>query len=235
MLKTKRAVCALSAGLIIISVVVGPLSAATVSWIAKDITTQPDEWFTSYGDNYWFFGSTFDPSSSGPIPTGFPNGGPSASSSAPPAWVDSFTVQTQTGDVPPPVGGGIVTPAPLDVLYRLTIGDDLPGGASIAFDFTILFYDVGYSGSGAVITVDGQEAQLVSQADSNGGAFFTWRIEAEAGEEIVSFLDLVNVPGEDQTFAAAFFVDDITFLPEPATLAIMGLGAITTALFKRRR
>ena len=209
----------------------GAKGAIAVDYLQRDHTTAPDQWYLVYGyAGHWIRGATLDGSGMA-VPTGDPTPylTPISEAYSTPLWVDQFSYSLQQLPFEPG------TPQVADVWYHLDIAKDLErmtGYTAVKFDLTILFYDVDIVDTEIEVRVDDQGRQTVAAGEIASGTYLTWHVEAGADDLVNIELDL---NGTQQTYAAAFFVDNIQFVPEPATMALMGLGGLGMFVLRRRR
>jgi len=158
-----------------------------------------------------------------------------------PAWLDFFLNSSGGG------GGGTVGPGGGSVgasaSYTLKTN---PSGPS-SFDFSVLFYNPLYDGTVAaatdvaqviltgsdgttVDTVGGNEA-LVNAGELRAGILLTWSIEADAGVDLNVVINSLDAGA----YAAGFFLDNVSTIPEPATLGLLAVGLGGLILRRPRR
>jgi hypothetical protein len=177
-----------------------------------------------------FVGGLFDP-------TGAPHatGGPVTNN---PAWLD-FRASVPSGGAPPPVYSK-------QVQYTLS----MTGSHGGTFDLLVLFYDPSFDPTraatdvvGEVVVTGGNETKIVTGAanksevtagDVRFGVLVRYRIEIPKDVPVVGQTEDVNMVISADTYAAGFFLDNITFAPEPATLSLVAAG-LAGLWLKRRR
>jgi len=225
---TQVGLCALVAGVLTASGV----SAATIQEVLA-IPFNPiaeDFYATGYGQSAYLLtwtgslnGNLFDEAGSpGPNFTYQPPGGN-------PAWL---MFEAQGGGGGAGGGGGPGTA----IQSSFTLGNNL--GGVWGMDFSVLLFDPDFTGTGITVELLGSAAgtdyvvREVEAADVVDGMMLTWRIAAEAGENV-----LVRVTSYgDESYAAGFFMDNenVSVIPEPATLALLTLGLAGVVLRRRR-
>jgi hypothetical protein len=182
---------------------------------------------------------TYSPIGAGGLfdPTGAPHatGGPVTNN---PAWLD-FRASVPAGGAPPPVYSK-------QVQYTLS----MTGSHSGTFDLLVLFYDPTFDPTraatdvvGEVIVTGGNETKIVAgaanksevtAADVRVGVLVRYRIEIPKDVPVVGQTEDVNMVISSDTYAAGFFLDNIAFAPEPATLSLVAAG-LAGLWLKRRK
>jgi len=170
-------------------------------------------------------------------PAGAPHatGGPVTNN---PAWLD-FRASIPAGGAPPPVYSK-------QVQYTLS----MTGSHSGKFDLLVLFYNPSFDPTraatdvvGEVVVTGGNETKIVAGAanksevtagDVRVGVLVRYRIEIPKDVPVVGQTEDVNMVISSDTYAAGFFIDNVAFAPEPASLALMAAG-LAGLWLKRRR
>jgi len=154
-----------------------------------------------------------------------------------PAWLDFFANGGGGGG-----GGGGGAVLPDSVSYTLKTN---PGGPS-SFDFSVLFYNPGYDAAVAdatdvaLVTLTGSDGTTVDSAAGNealvkaselrSGIMLTWSIEAGTGVDLNVVINSLGVGA----YAAGFFLDNASTVPEPTTLGFLAVG-LGGLILRRRR
>ncbi|HET6442466.1 MAG TPA: hypothetical protein VFH53_08820, partial [Phycisphaerae bacterium] len=160
-------------------------------------------------------------------PTGAPHatGGPVTNN---PTWLD-FRASIPAGGAPSPVYSK-------QVQYTLS----MTGSHSGKFDLLVLFYEPSFDPTraagdvvGEVIVTGGNETKIVKGAANKSevtaqqvrdGVLVRYRIEIPKDVPVVGQTEDVNMVISSDTYAAGFFIDNVAFAPEPASLALMAAG-----------
>jgi len=217
----------------LVLVAVGLLASVSFAATIQEVLAQAfdpsttDFYAAGYGQSAYYLtwnkvdgGNLFDPTGAGGAAftqTGATN----------PAWLD-FKFAPDGGG-----GGGSGTATSMRTTY--TLGNNL--GGAWAMDFSILFYDPSFMGTGLTVELLGSAAgsdfatKDVSMAEINAGMMVTWAIDAAIGETVT--VRITSYDGE--TYAAGFFMDNASHAPEPASLGLLAVGAAGMALRRRRK
>jgi len=145
-----------------------------------------------------------------------------------PDWLDFHVLGSSSGSG----GGGGTSTGPWVSTYSLGVNNEGPW----SMDFSILFYDNDFAGTGMTAELLGSAAgtdtyKIMELTTSNvtGGTMVTWHIDAAAGETVKVAITSYGA----ESYAAGFFMDNETVVPEPATLGLLAIGAV--GLMRRRR
>ena len=217
----------------LVLVAVGLLASVSFAATIQEVLAQAfdpsttDFYAAGYGQSAYYLtwnkvdgGNLFDPTGAGGAAftqTGATN----------PAWLD-FKFAPDGGG-----GGGSGTATSMRTTY--TLGNNL--GGAWTMDFSILFYDPSFMGTGLTVELLGSAAgsdfatKDVSMAEINAGMMVTWAIDAAIGETVT--VRITSYDGE--TYAAGFFMDNASHAPEPASLGLLAVGAAGMALRRRRK
>ena len=152
-----------------------------------------------------------------------------------PAWLNFQTITGGGGGGGGGGEGGGGGGAPMQSTY--TLGNNL--GGTWSMDFSILIYDPDFAGTAMTVELIGSAAgtdyasKELDAAAVKAGMMLTWHIDGLAGESVA----VVTTAYGDDSYAAGFFMDSpnvaAAAAPEPATMALFGLGMAT--LLARRR
>jgi len=170
-------------------------------------------------------------------PTGAPH--PTGTWSTPnPTWLD-FRASIPTGGTPHPVYAN-------QVQYTLDIANSHSG----TFNLLVLFYDPNFDPAraagdivGEVVVTGTYKTDLaagaankseVTAAQVRAGVMVTYTIEILKDVPVVGETEDVKMVISADTYAAGFFIDNVTFAPEPATLSLVAAG-LAGLWLKRRR
>ncbi len=167
---------------------------------------------------------------SGHRPSGPPEYGPAGGN---PAWL-KFNYLGGGG------GGGGGGGAGANTLSTFTLGNEY--GNAWTMDFYVLIFDEGFAGAEINVYLVGQDLAntdnskmaTVDAAEVKTGKMLKFTIDAVKDEEITVHIEAVG----DESYAAGFFMDNEHVgmaIPEPATLALLGLGAAGLVARRRRR
>ena len=170
-------------------------------------------------------------------PAGAPN--PTGTWSGNPAWLD-FKATVPTGGTPQPSYAH-------QVQYTL----DFTGSHSGTFDLLVLFYDPNFDPTraagdvvGEVVVNGAHKTDLaagatnkleVTAAEVRAGTMLTFNIEIFKDDPTPGDTEDVQMVISSDSYAAGFFVDNVAFAPEPATLGFLAAGAGALAARRRRR
>ena len=138
-------------------------------------------------------------------------------------------------------GGGGGSGGGGDTLSTFKLGNEY--GNEWSMDFFVMIFDADFAGEKINVYVIGEDptnpnnAQSVSvEADAvKTGKMLKWKIEAAIAEDVTVYIESIG----DESYAAGFMMDNEAVgtapIPEPATLALLGLGAAGLAAGRRRR
>lgn len=215
-------------------------SAATIYDVMANPLADPTHWYDAgYGQSgYSLMWSEIDADGKTLLTTtGRPTGSYTGSWADNPGWLDF----QQSGGGGGGLGGGGGAGGGNNVA-TYTIG--ATDGVSRRFNFSTLFYDPGLDAAigaddlavritltgslGTTLAGTALNMKELTGAEVRAGTMVTFNVLAEAGETLG-----VTVESLD-TFAAGFFLDTITAVPEPATLSLLGLG-VAGLLMRRKR
>lgn len=138
-------------------------------------------------------------------------------------------------------GGGGTGGDPDGNIDTFKLGNNL--GGSWVMDFSVCIFDPNFEGTGIIVHLLGQDdanpddnykfAELDKDA-VQAGKMLTWHIDGDAGEEVTVFIEALG----EESHAAGFFMSNAvpqTAIPEPATMALLTLGAGSALVARRRR
>jgi len=181
---------------------------------------------------------TYSPIGAGGLfdPTGAPH--PTGTWANNPAWLD-FRASVPSGGTPHPVYAN-------QVQYTL----DIAGNHSGMFDLLVLFYDPNFDPTraagdivGEVVVTGTYRTDIVAGASNKSevtaaqvrdGVLVTYTIEILKDVPVVGQTEDVKMVISADTYAAGFFLDNIAFAPEPATLSLVAAGLAGLWLRRRR-
>jgi hypothetical protein len=157
-------------------------------------------------------------------PTGHRTGTYTTDPAANPTWLD-FRVGDSSNGGGGGTGGGGTTPTQFQHSFTLARTDHL----AATMDFSMLFYDPSFTGTGLLVELTGSEAgpatyktATLSKEDVNAGMMLTWTLVTGVDETV---LVRTTAQGAD-TGADGFFINsNLPTAPEPATLAFLLVGA----------
>jgi len=181
---------------------------------------------------------TYSPIGAGGLfdPTGAPH--PTGTLANNPAWLD-FRASIPAGGAPHPTYSK-------QVQYTLS----MTGSHSGTFNLLVLFYDPSFDPTradtdvvGEVVVTGGNETKIATGAANKSevtakevrdGVLVTYTIEIPKDVPTVGQTEDVNMVISADTYAAGFFVDNVAFAPEPATLSLLAAG-LAGVWLKRRK
>jgi hypothetical protein len=236
-------------GLIVAVVAVLVLSSAasaiTIYEIKGDKLADPTKWYDYFGSSSSYsYALMWDPAKVAAdgktlLPGGRPTGEYSAWAGANPG---GFHFDTGTGS-----SGGGGSPGGSEGVPQgnvQTRGYTLQWDSATRFDYSVMFYDPGIDASITDDTViarviltgengtlgDIGNARTLTAADVRAGTMVSFDITADALEKFYVTVESVD------TYAAGFFLSNVTgAVPEPASLALLALGACGMILRRRGR
>lgn len=189
------------------------------------------------GMGYYLTYAPIDPVTGLFNPLGAPHatGGPLTNN---PAWLD-FRASI-------PAGGAAHPKYSKQVQYTLS----MTGSHSGTFDLLVLFYHPSFDPTraatdvvGEVVVTGSNETKIVTgaanesevtAADVRVGVLVRYRIEIPKDVPVVGATEDVRIVISADTYAAGFFIDNVVFTPEPATLSLVAVG-LAGVWLKRRR
>jgi len=155
-----------------------------------------------------------------------------------PAWLD-FRASVPSGGAPHPTYSK-------QVEYTLDIADSHSG----TFDLLVLFYDPKFDPTratgdivGEVVVTGTYKTDLAAGASNKSevtakevreGVMVTYTIEILKDVPVIGETEDVKMVISSDTYAAGFFIDNVAFAPEPATLGLVAAG-LAGLWLKRRR
>jgi len=165
----------------------------------------------------------------GHSPGGPPSYGPPGGN---PAWLKFNDISGGGGG-----GGGGAG----NTLSTFVLGNEY--GNAWTMDFYVMIFDADFGGEKINVYVIGEDlgqsdnewAVSVEADDVKTGKLLKWHIDAGAGEDVTVHIESVG----DVSYAAGFMMGNESVgnppVPEPATVALVGLGAAWVAARRRRR
>jgi hypothetical protein len=180
-------------------------------------------WYLTY--EHYTQGYLFDPTAR---PTGNPSVGPDTN----PSWLVFDYIQGPSPGGGGGGGGGTSSSGHTITMYDLGRNDD----RAWDMDFSTLFYDPAFTGTGVTITFQGSKGGtktfVLSKEEVTAGMLLTWTIGTDAKETVRLIIDAEG----DATYAAGFFMQDNSGapVPEPATLSLLAISAAGLILRRRK-
>ncbi|HUU92531.1 MAG TPA: PEP-CTERM sorting domain-containing protein [Phycisphaerae bacterium] len=189
-------------------------------WLTHSPAAYLTTWDTSGGNL-----APADHSPGGPPSYGPPGGNP--------AWLKFNSTGNGGGG-----GGGTAG----DTLSTFILGNEY--GNDWSMDFYVMIFDAEFAGEKINVYLAGEDptdpnniqSASVEKDAVKTGKLLMWKIDAAAGEEVTVYIESIG----DESYAAGFLMDNADVgpaptIPEPATLALLGLGAAGLVARRRRR